>query len=439
MVCWRSPPAQCGFLRPDKPTLTFAGKDIKDASKVLDSAETNVTALVKARRGASSDSTRCYFAVPKNPSGAAKKTDVDSHLRCGPVLFVDGDPNAQYLQYLLTPTPAGDSVALTVGAQPSSPNPSPIGNFDLKRPDGKSPPSGAGGLTVPAPPAAETDVFTTSDLGPVTAPTASAETAVMVGRDTGVKLVSAGYVLRYGSGDDARSAPAGERLVAFKVSELDGDIGSASMWEELTVAIEGKSPQPVPKPDTETDYDVIAVPANLTAQLTLTDGGYTQTLSLPDGKPGSQNLAVLARKNREATVNRSLPVPVVASNGSASTTITLNTTLVAVDLDYWSAEKPTLHASSPGTALLTIQMHYTDSSSPGQTYGFETGLLALKLPSGTVVKAQNVAPTGKILNVFEVPANITTATIVAIGSETDAGITLTVVHSVSFPFSIPAG
>ena len=200
------------LLRPDKPKLTFAGKDIKDASQVLDSAETPMSALVKARHGASSDSTRCYFAVPEHPSGAAKKTDVDSHLRCGPVLFVDGDPNAQYLQYLLTSAPAGNSVALTVAPQPSSPNPSPIGDFDLKRPDGKGPPAGTGGLTVPAPPAAERDVFTTSDLGPVTTPAASAATALMVGRDTGVKLVSAGYVARYGSGDEARSAPAGERL-----------------------------------------------------------------------------------------------------------------------------------------------------------------------------------------------------------------------------------
>ena len=109
-----------------------------------------MTALVKARRGANSDSTRCYFAVPKHPSGAAKKTDVDSHLRCGPVLFVDGDPNAQYLQYLLTSAPAGDSVALTVAPQPSSRTRRRSG----LRPQAsgrQEPAVRAGGLTVPAP------------------------------------------------------------------------------------------------------------------------------------------------------------------------------------------------------------------------------------------------------------------------------------------------
>lgn len=427
------------LLRPDSPKFTFAGKDIKDASTVLDSAGTNVSALVKERHGASSNSTRCYFAMPKHPSSGAKKTDIDSHLRCGPVLFVDGDPSAQYLQYLLSSTPAGDSVALAVGSQPSSPNPSPIGDFDLKRPDGKSPPAAAGGLTVPAPPAAEKDVFTTSDLGPVPTPATSADTALMVGRDTGVRLVSAGYVARYGSGDEARGAPAGERLVAFKVSELAGDISSASMWDELTVAIEGKSPQTVPQPETEGDYEVIAVPVSTTAQLTLADGGYTQTLSLPDGKPGSQNLGVLTRKHRDATVNSAQPVSVSLSSGGVSRPVTFATTLAGVGLDYWSSKKPTLHASTPDHALLTIDMTFTSAVLGSDTFGFPTGLLALKLPNGTTVTAQNVATAGTVLNVFEVPANITTATIVATGAETEEGVTFTVTHSVSFPFSIPAG
>jgi Protein of unknown function (DUF2510) len=427
------------LLRPDKPKFTFAGKDIKDASQVLDRAGSNVSALVKQRHGTSSGSTRCYFALPKHPSGEAKKTDVDSHMRCGPALFVDGDPNAQYLQYLITPTSAGDSVELSVGGQPSNPNPSPIGDFDLKRPDGKSPPSGAGGLTVPAPPAAERDVFTTSDLGPVPTPATSAETAVMVGRDTGVKLVSAGYVPRYGSGDEARSAPAGERLIAFRVTELDGDLGAESMWDELTVAIPGKTPQKVPQSDTGSDYEVIAVPASTTAQLTLTDGGYTQTLSLPDGKPGSQNLAVLTRQHREVTVNSTQGVSMTLSSGGVSRSDTFTTTLTGVDLDFWSSKKPTLHASTPDHALLTIDMTFTSAVLGSDTFGFPTGLLALKLPSGTTVKAQNVATAGSVLNVFEVPANLTSATIVATGAETEEGITFTVTHPVSFPFSIPAG
>ena len=58
---------------------------------------------------------------------------------------------------------------------------------------------------------------------------------------------------RYGSGDEARSAPAGERLVAFKVSELDGDIGAAEHVGGTHVAVEGKSPQPVPQPETASD------------------------------------------------------------------------------------------------------------------------------------------------------------------------------------------
>jgi hypothetical protein len=427
------------LLRPDKPKFTFAGKDIKDASQVLDSAEKNVSALVKQRHGASSDSTRCYFAVPKHASGGAKKTDVDSHLRCGPVLFVDGDPNAQYLQYLLTPTPAGDSVQLAIGGQPSSPNPSPVGDFDLKRPDGKNPPSGAGGLTVPAPPPAETDVLTTSDLGPVPTPASAAATAAMVGRDTGVKLVSAGYVPRYGSGDEARSAPAGERLVAFRVSQLDGDLAAENMWDELTVATQGKAAQPLPQPDAASDYEVLAVPAGTSAQLTLTDGGYTQTLSLPDGRPGSQNLAVLARTHRDATVNSTQAVPVSVSSGGVARSVTFTTTLADVGIDFWSSKKPTLHASTPDHALLTIDMTFTSAVLGTDTFGFPTGLLALNLPDGTSVKAQNVATAGKILNVFDVPANITSATIVATGSEIEEGVTFTVTRAVSFPFSIPAG
>ena len=75
----------------DAPSITYQGKSINAADTVLTTAETAVSKTVSARHGVKSGDTRCYFVQADKPASGAKKSDVDTSLSCGPVLFVDGD------------------------------------------------------------------------------------------------------------------------------------------------------------------------------------------------------------------------------------------------------------------------------------------------------------------------------------------------------------
>lgn len=430
------------LLWPDDaaPSLTYKGKEIASPADVLTKAETNVAALVKKRHGASNDQTRCYFAQPENPQSGAKKTDIEDALRCGPVLFVDGEPASSYFSVPLTSTDSSGS-KVTLDPQQSLDGLTPAAlepTLKLVRPDGKSAPEGTGGLTVPEPPAAAKDVLTVATLDSSGAPPAVGN-AAMIGRNTKVTLDAAGEITRYGKGDDARSAPAGQKLLAFQASYGSGEVSGAGT-ARARVVVDGAPPRPVPEASGgEDEYVVIAVPTGSEVVLQLTDAGFTQTLSLPDGKAGSKNIAVLARKHRTAFLDKSFSVPIHLSTANGSTDVTFQASAKFASLDFWIPRHTTKHPNSPENAILSVPLTYTDSSAPGQSYGFDPQLLRLKLPGGRVVRARNVASGNRINDVFEVPADYTSGTLEITGSEKVGRVTVRVSQTKSFVVTIPSG
>lgn len=423
----------------DAPALTYKGKEIASASDTLKTAEANVAGVVRRRHGASNDQTRCYFAQPQQPAAGAKKTDVADALRCGPVLFVDGDASATYLSVPITGSDdAGGKAKLQTSPSLDSLDPAAVGSaVKLVRPDGKKAPAGAGGLAVPKPPAATKDIVTVASLGPTATPR-PLDNAALVGKDTKVTLEAVGEVSRYGDGDDARSAPAGEKLLALQLDYGSGDVsGTGSARAQLVVS--GSAPRSLPEANGSDEWVVVAVPTSATALLQLTDAGFTQTLSLPDGRPGAANLQVLARAHRTAFLAQSFDVPVHLSDGSGAADITLHASASLASLDFWVPGHEERHASSARTAILSVRLNYTDRASPGKTFGFDPELLQLQLPKGGVVRARNVASAGKIFDVFEVPASFTTGTLRVTGSERIDGVTIRVTSPRGFAVSIPAG
>ncbi len=427
------------FLRDDAPKLTYSGSKIANASDVLEQAEKNVAVMVNRRHGAKNADTRCYFAVPKKPASGAKKTDVDSNLRCGPVLFVDGDATKPYLSFPLTRTGSGN-VKLAVASTPRSPDPdAPPADADLKRPDGADPPSGNGHLSVPKPPAAAKGLLATADLGSVAAPP-QRDNAQMISLNTGVRLVAAGPVARYGHGDDARSAPPGEQLIAFQVDDVPGESHAFSSTGKLTVLVSGASPRPVPSTADSESYVVVAVPTGRTASLQLTDAEYTQSLSLPQGDAGPKNLTVLNRRHRVASLSTTRSIPVTFSNGANSVKATFHATAGTAELSFWVPAHESSHPTRAADAMLTMRLTYTDSLNPGSSFGFEPQLLKLKLPDGRVVSARNVASSAnKVFNVFQVPATFTTGKIVIGGSVRTGNVTLKIQTPASIPLAFAAG
>lgn len=202
--------------------------------------------------------------------------------------------------------------------------------------------------------------------------------------------------------------------------------------------VPGAAARPIPEAN-RGSWIVAAVPTAGTAQLSLTDGGYIQTLSLPDGKPGANNIAVVTRAHRSSFVFKSFSVPVKLSKKGASASLTLHARATLASLDYWIPGHDTQHASTPKNAILSISLEYTRSGSATTRYGFDPQVVQLKLPNGQVIHARNVAASGKIDDVFEVPANFTKGALQIAGSERQQGVTLSVKKTSGFTISIPAG
>jgi hypothetical protein len=419
--------------------LTYQGKKIAAAGDVLTTAEANLQALVKNRHGATNDQTRCYFTRPVSPAPGTKHSDITNRLECGPVLFVDGIPDAAYLRIALTSDDAEPEVTLTPTPTSSLTGIEPAAlptDVTLVRPDGKTPPDGAGGLQAPDPPAANKDALTVSDLRPIDTPQQLHE-AKMVGKNTGVQLEAAGEVPRYGRGDEARAAPAGQTLMAFQLSYLPGALDSTGSGR-ASVVVSGGRPRTVPETVAADEWVVVAMPASGTAVLELRDGGYTQTLSLPDGKPGPNNLAVLTRSHRFDALRKSGSLHVHFSNGNGSADGTWLPRITAARLLFWDDYYHGVHASDGRHALLWTDLDYKDTYD-GKRYGFDPQLLRLVLPDGHVIRARNIAKKNRVKNVFEVPATFTHGTIKVTGSTVVGDVTVTIEATFSVRISFVAG
>jgi hypothetical protein len=422
------------FQRARPQQLTFGDRPIKDPDQVLAKAERRFIALTASKHGNRTDQSRCYFiTAARFLSGPVP---VISQLACGPVLFVDGDSPRPYLTFDFTSQASANSQAeLLVNPEPAA---NQISSTDLGRrlirADGLQPTPGNGGLQVPGPPPAVGDLLTkTSNLG--SGLQKAPASAVMIGRSSGAQLTEYGFVARYGSGDRARSAPPGRRLLAFAVTSVAGEAGDSE--PRLSIRIGDNERGPLVN---TADFVVTAVPTGATkVDLVLTDSGVKQSISLLTGVPDGDNPAVGARVNRAVplTVSQSVTVSVKGPTGNAGIT-SGKITLTGLSLSYWAADGS--HASQPDRALLHVMATVRLTGDPLE-YGAETGLISLTVGSGTRLKARNAAAnqTNQIDNVIDVPSSITSGTISYSGTVATSKGTITVVTPVNLPFTIPFG
>jgi hypothetical protein len=263
--------------------------------------------------------------------------------------------------------------------------------------------------------------------------------AEIVGLNTGVQLVSAGVVPRYGHGDDARRTPPGRRLVAFRTVDESGERDNRSTEGKLIVVVPGQPNRSVSATPSEGTYVVVAVSVGATASVRLDDAGYAQTLSLPAGTPGPANLKVLTRSHRTDEIGKTSTIPVHLSTASAAADTTFRVSAGLADLNFWAPGRPSAHPASTRDALLTVNLTYTVPQESG-SFAFDPQLLKLILPGGHAVQARDLEPSAtRVFNVFEVPADFTTGTLVVSGSEHGDGVSLSLRAAARFPISIAAG
>jgi hypothetical protein len=420
--------------RSSSTAFTFDGRTVADPAATLQRAEKSVDALVASRHGVKSSATRCYFAVAATPPPGAKKTDVDSALRCGPVLFVDGDAARTYLSYPLSSSdqPDGD-VVLTPAAQPINPQPglAPVG-YMLRRPDKRTAPVNPG-LAVPAPQAAAPNTLVAADIGNQPLPDAP-NSAVMVSLRGGVRLTKVGPVARFGTGDAARSAPPGQQLIAFTYMSVPGQVANnAPPPNQLGVSVNGGPARAVPA-GKGAQAIVVAVPAKGHADLVLDADGVRQTLALPSGTPGPSNLAVLRRNSIDATLAVNKPITIKFTRPGGASNLTGTVTVTHALLGYWTDDGKH-HASSGGKALLWMDFRFQAPHQQNET-GIDAPLLHLTPAGGSSITAEDVDPSNRVFAVFEVPADFAKGTVSISGSE-PGNPAIAVVTPVTFGVTLP--
>ncbi len=428
------------FVHKSKPKLTFNGKQIENAEQILSDGQKQVNAQVSTRHGVKSNDTRCYFGVPKTPASGAKKSDISNTLLCGPVLFVDGTTSQAYLSYNINQTGSkSGKVVLGLSETPVSPNPAaPPGAVELKRPDGTSPPSNSGNLKAPAPPTADKDALVNADLGPSQSEMKPAPTtAVMIGDTFGIRLNTIGKVDRYGRGDTARTAPSGTDLIAFTFEVTDGATDKSADTVSVGVQIGSGEPRSLPG---RTPAVIVAVPSGETATLLMVDSGVTQSLALPSGARGAKNILINVRAHLSATVNKAGNFTMKLRSGGQSGSYTGRYTFQKVGLygtisgRHPAAQNAYLFAFLTWKKTSGTKGPFTSSGGNGP-FGFRLAELSL-VAGGHTYKAKTIGTT----TVFEVPATITSGTVVVGGpTKQPTGTIETVTPTLRLPFAIPAG
>jgi hypothetical protein len=403
--------------RPDRPSLTYNGEAISQPQATLAQAEEALASIVEERNGATNDHTRCYFSLPHDET-----TDVAEHVRCGPVLFVDGHPDRVYLRFPLEADLGdgegeSDQLRLVASDEPASPDPDRLaGGEVLRRHDEQSPPDGSGGLEVPPPPRADPGLLEVRDLSDLELEEPGPE--ARIGSYGGsYNLVGKGEPERIGRGDEARRPAEGERFVAV---QLDSDVGEviAASAPEAAIQIGDDTPVPLPA-DSDTGSGsrglIISVPEDVDAvDLVVTDKEIEQRLSLLTGEPAADNIAVLRRSNRDQALDASANMAFHASApgfvpGDFSVAVTVRT----VRLLWFFGADGERRPDGRDRAWLVPETSFAWSAGldAESEVSLDPEFFTLTLPDGTIVEATNLAEPGKVQIVFDVPADFTEGTL----------------------------
>ena len=321
--------------RPTPVRITVAGVRVHDPGGVLARADREFRAYAVAHRGAIGAGSRCFFERLASPG----PHDVALTLRCGPVAFFGDPPDEDYLAYPLTSTtPRHGSVTLTVNALPLVPTPAaPPPLATLIRPDRRTPATDH--LTAPKPPPAPVDLLVDTGPGAIPALTSLPPTSVLAGFGATVTLLSSGTVQSYGTGDNARSAPAGYELFAFDLVIDTGDAGVTQFPPQfdLELSVNGGAGRrlAIPTGAAGVIQSVIAVvpvrPKSL--DLVLIDHGLTERMSVITGTPAPGAITVYQRAVRQV----GLDIGTSVAGHLDGRAVQVQITAFAASLDYFGA------------------------------------------------------------------------------------------------------
>jgi hypothetical protein len=445
-----------------KPKFTWDGKSIDQAGDTLDAAQQHLQHEVSSRHGATNGKSRCYFAKRSDPPAGASKDDIEDEVWCGPVLFVDGATSRPWLRYRLTATTSDGKAHLRVASSPIDDRPSALtGGLKLQRPDGKSAPSDAGGLEPPAAPVAQPGEGTVAVYRGTSAADglgldlhALSKPVVMQGWESGVQVDAIGTVDRFGQGDRTRQAGGDVKIVAARLTALDGEasdaVGDAANstygLAELSVVVDGQPVSSVADGLDEFSTSTgradlaIAVPKSAkSVDLVMKDGGVTQRVSLLTGDPAPGNPKVLRRADVvQSPGPTGMALIEFSKPGYVSANSTVTLAVQSARLTWWGGRRADKHPGGLDKAFLRLRMSYSWTGSVSGSIPPEE--LELQLPNGSVVAGQDLDPqNGTVWVAFQVPADFTTGKVIVNGSAVSStGQTTRVVSGTVLQIKLPS-
>ncbi len=432
------------LLHCDGTRYNYQGKPVSHPAQVLATGEARVAALVAHQPVARGRDDHCYFALPSSGPAATRRT-VSSGIYCGPMKLVNSENDDQFLHYYLSPKPAGKNVEFTVSDNPVSSDTETLPDgIVLQRPGGaKHTAASFGMISAPIAPPADQNAFVSVDrVGTQTSlkPPAAPQ---MAGYDGGVILETAASVGYYGHAGDARSAPAGQRLIAFTL-KYHGPNGGKLTDLDLGVSVNGAPLQPIPDLSDSYAEKVIAVPpAASSVNLVLRSKATTQEISLLTGKPAANNIVVLARQNQRDTLTIAKDLPITFTVNGNSATTTMHVKITEADLEYYEGDDGEKVPASSAKAYLHIRMRMTFDNVPAADGATElpAGLLSFKSRDGITMPARDVGTDEYNYVVIEVPG-LTEAGTLTIGGSALAPsgqVRLTLPQPFSFPIEFAPG
>jgi hypothetical protein len=219
-----------------------------------------------------------------------------------------------------------------------------------------------------------------------------------------------------------RRAPEGSSLVAFRLGDWTCEAEPCAPWRSLhpQVVVDGEGRD---FPDTGDTFVLVVPPGSDTVDLVVDEDGFRQSISLTDGRPGADNIALLAERGTERRVplNQTFPVTEHTSvalddgAGGRADTFTREVGVEYAQLRFFlHGEVP----SAPDKAFLVVNAYYSYAGQSGR-FVLGPGEATFIDADGNRYDARDLDPApDKGLLGFEVPATVRSG-VLEIGGSTD--------------------
>jgi hypothetical protein len=426
----------------ERSEIEAMGGEVGHALSVLGEAEAAVGDVAVAENAAVARDLKCWFSYPT--SGAKEPNDF---LRCGPILFVDSDPDEFWIVVPVSFSAGEDGTVATVEPDIEQRTSKLDPDEELARPDGGSPP-GPDDVDIepPPPPSAEEGLTQVTEGSPPIDLDEEPEDGRLNGKSYRLDVDGFSYTDRVAvpvegglfdtgdSGGDVFAPASGEQ---FLVAQLTVD--SFSVWDqppaEFALVVDGRRrdlgelADPYNE-DTRTWTLIASVPTDAEdVALVGSEVELEQTWSFVDQQRSDDAPDVLYRDEQSLStdVNQqfslSFAVDAVEDyNDSPFGDQQVSLSIGNVELHYVvEDENGRVHtASAPDRALLYLTDVEVSSPLNNASYGAvgfaaSLGNMVLVLPDGTQVSATRLSDSSTAILggmvAWDVPANIQTATI----------------------------